>query len=106
MIKISSKNDATVKREHLLGTPCSARRGVKYIFSILFIKVIKNHKNNIFGLIVFPLEGNIDIDAGMGMEGGGTISDPQNPPTNLKESFVRKLFTLLGHFPKNLKRYL
>ena len=69
-----------------------------------------NHEqslNNCFRSLFFPPEGNFDIDArdGGGEGGGwGTNLKSQNHKTNPKKSFVRKLFTLLGHILKKSKR--
>ena len=58
----------------------------------------------------FPPEGKFDIDAGVGDGGGdhlGSKNLPQIPKYHKKKKkFVRQLFTLLGHFSKNLKNYI
>ena len=67
------------------------------IFFDFFIQIIKITKKHLF-LYFCPSEGNFDIDAGDGV--GEDHLGPPKIHQNLKKYFVRKLFTLLGHFPK------
>ena len=63
----------------------------------------KSFKNTFFHIFV-PGKETFTLAPGMGMGG-----EPFRPPlitNNRKKHFVRKLFTLLGHFPTNLKQIL
>ena len=63
----------------------------------------KTNKTLYFKYFV-PREGNFDIDAGDG--GPFRTNNPQKSQKNTKRYFVRKLFTLLGQFSKNVQTYV
>ena len=73
------------------------------IKSKLCTKNTTSHPQTIRFHILSP-EGNFDIDAGDGGGGGDRLGrKSQQISTN---QFVRKLFTLLGHFQQIQKAYL
>ena len=89
-----------------LSHPTNATRrnhfSTSFSFSF-FTKITKNHQKNIIFHIVSPRKGTLTLTPGM--EVGGDHLGPKIFKIP-KESFVRRLFTLVGHFSKNVEKYL